>query len=79
VFTNQDLPTGLLLIFSSFWYKNLSSSQYFHRLLRRFIAPLLETTMQVAGKRGIVGTELFERFTADLAFPEGALYLKAAR
>ena len=36
---------------------------------------LLETTMLLTGNAGIIGSEFFEHFVVDLAFPENAIYL----
>jgi hypothetical protein len=40
------------------------------------LPPLLEKTLMVTGKCGIVGTELYQKYLVDLAFPEGKIYLK---
>jgi hypothetical protein len=40
------------------------------------LPPILEKTLQVTGKCGIVGTELYQKYLVDLAFPESAIYLK---
>jgi Ca-activated chloride channel family protein len=40
------------------------------------LPPLLEKTLMVTGKCGIVGTELYQKYMVDLAFPEGTIYLK---
>jgi len=40
------------------------------------LPPLLEKTLLVTGNNGIIGSELYQRYMVDLAFPENAIYLK---
>jgi Ca-activated chloride channel homolog len=40
------------------------------------LPPLLDKTLFVTGKSGIIGSELYQRYLACLAFPEGEIYLK---
>ncbi|MCX6053361.1 MAG: VWA domain-containing protein [Chloroflexi bacterium] len=40
------------------------------------LPPLLEKTLFATGKQGIVGTELYQKYLVDLAFPDNAIYLK---
>ena len=40
------------------------------------LPPLLEKTLLVTGNGGIIGSELYQRYMVDLAFPENAIYLK---
>lgn len=37
---------------------------------------VLEATMKIAGKRGIIGAQLFEKFQVHLAFPDNAMFLR---
>jgi Ca-activated chloride channel family protein len=40
------------------------------------LPPLLEKTLFVTGNCGIIGSELYQKYQVDLAFPENAIYLK---
>ncbi len=40
---------------------------------------LLETTLRVTGNKGIIGTELYQKFIVCLAFPEDYIYLEKIR
>jgi hypothetical protein len=37
---------------------------------------LLEATMKISGKHGIIGAQLFEKFQVQLAFPDNAMFLR---
>ena len=40
------------------------------------LPPLLEKTVLLTGKSGIVGSELYQKYLVNLAFPENAIYMK---